>query len=168
VKKIYWLLPAAALGIFVSKRAGLLEPVNYCETSPNATEASLRTRVYAASPEKVRAVVLAAIAKQNSYGRSWHVVAEREDTSFAVRVEVPVLVFTDDLTITVSPHERGSRLDVHSQARVGRGDFGENRRHVLQILFALDAALPIDAHAILTERRQTPRVNEQTSLEGPE
>lgn len=160
MKKRYLILPLAALGIFAANRGGLLKPVNHSETAPDATEAALRTRVYTASPAAVRAAALTAIAAQRSYGRAWKVVAEREDSSFAVRVEVPVLMFTDDLTVTISSHERGARLDVHSQARIGRGDFGENRRHVLQLLFALDAALPLDPDAVLTERRKAQRASE--------
>jgi uncharacterized protein (DUF1499 family) len=171
VKKIYWILPAAAVGLFAAKRAGYLEAVNHCETTPHAKEASLRTRVYAASPTAVREQVLAALAEQRTYRRAWHVVAEREDGAFAIRVEVPVAVFTDDLTVTISPHEEGSRLDVHSQARIGRGDFGENRRHVLQLLNTLDAALPQVQNPVLHDRRATPRATSEAEakerLEAP-
>ena len=49
--------------------------------------------------------------------------------------------FTDDIAIRVSAAEGGSRVDIRSAARQGRGDFGVNARRVLGFLAALrDAA----------------------------
>lgn len=51
-----------------------------------------------------------------------------------------VFVFKDDLAAIVRPHADGAVLHVRSASRVGRGDFGVNRRRVLRLLRHLDAA----------------------------
>lgn len=163
MKKIYWLLPTALVGLFALKRAGILDRTDDCQTAPEAADPALRTRVYAATPEAVRDAVKTALARQSTRGRGWNTVAEREDGALAIRVEIPVLAFTHDLTVTVSPHERGARLDIHSRSRVGRGDFGESKRHVLQLLAALDAVLQKAPGAPLPDRRAASRATESGS-----
>ncbi|HEX8551231.1 MAG TPA: DUF1499 domain-containing protein [Abditibacteriaceae bacterium] len=135
MKKVLWILPVVTLVLFMAKRAGFLEPTNICQTRPDHAEVALRTRIYKASEAAVRAAALAAIKEQKTYLRSWKVVASEPD----IHIEVPVLVFTDDLFLTLQAQESGTRVDIRSASRVGRGDFGENRRHVLQLLHTLDA-----------------------------
>jgi uncharacterized protein (DUF1499 family) len=57
-----------------------------------------------------------------------------------VRAEVPVLFYIDDLEVRVQPDPTGAywRVDATSRSRVGKSDLGENRRHVVQLLNALD------------------------------
>jgi uncharacterized protein (DUF1499 family) len=38
--------------------------------------------------------------------------------------------FTDDIVIRVRPQDAGSRLDIRSKSRVGRGDLGANARRI--------------------------------------
>ncbi|HQX74726.1 MAG TPA: DUF1499 domain-containing protein, partial [Thermoflexales bacterium] len=40
--------------------------------------------------------------------------------------------FTDDIVIRVRPHHEGSRIDLRSVSRVGRGDLGANARRILR------------------------------------
>jgi uncharacterized protein (DUF1499 family) len=47
--------------------------------------------------------------------------------------------FTDDIAIRVTPAEGGSRVDIRSGARQGRGDFGVNATRVRRFLAALRA-----------------------------
>jgi uncharacterized protein (DUF1499 family) len=49
--------------------------------------------------------------------------------------------FTDDVSIRVAPHGKGSRIDVRSLSRQGIGDFGVNAARVRSYIAALDAAL---------------------------
>jgi uncharacterized protein (DUF1499 family) len=42
--------------------------------------------------------------------------------------------FTDDVTIRLEAISTGTRLHAHSQSRVGVGDFGQNRRNLLELL----------------------------------
>jgi uncharacterized protein (DUF1499 family) len=51
--------------------------------------------------------------------------------------------FTDDIVIRVTASDAGSRIDVRSSARQGRGDFGVNAARVRTYLSALRAAAPI-------------------------
>ena len=38
--------------------------------------------------------------------------------------------FTDDVVIRIAPNGTGSRIDIRSHSRVGRGDLGANARRV--------------------------------------
>jgi uncharacterized protein (DUF1499 family) len=42
--------------------------------------------------------------------------------------------FHDDIVVRVTPEGSGSRLDVRSASRVGRGDVGTNARRVREFL----------------------------------
>ncbi|GEM_PF-132196 len=63
---------------------------------------------------------------------AWRIEASQE--SFWMR-------FTDDVSIRVSPIVGGSRIDVRSLSRQGRGDFGVNAARVAAYLDALGARL---------------------------
>jgi uncharacterized protein (DUF1499 family) len=57
-----------------------------------------------------------------------------------VQAEVPVLLYIDDLAVQVhsDPTNAYWLVDVTSRSRVGKSDLGENRRHVVQLLKALE------------------------------
>jgi uncharacterized protein (DUF1499 family) len=135
--KKLWLAPlfAAGLGLVV---VSALNPGNKAKTEANHADSRLRTRRYGASMEEVQKAVVEAVQSLRTYGKVWRIVAERENE---IQVEVPVLVFTDDLVITLQKAPDGVLLDVQSSARMGKSDWGENRRHVLQLLAALDEKL---------------------------
>lgn len=137
-KRRFWLLPLALLALPIALKLLGVKPVNRATTSPDSADASLRTRFYAAPPDQLRGQVLAAVPTLSTYGQAWRVMAEDESNPGVVRCQVPVLVFTDDLVVTIEPHAEGSRVDVTSAARVGQGDMGENARHIRQLLSALD------------------------------
>ena len=48
--------------------------------------------------------------------------------------------FADDLTIRLEPAGGGTRVHVRSQSRVGKSDFGQNRRNVMELFGALRGA----------------------------
>jgi uncharacterized protein (DUF1499 family) len=48
--------------------------------------------------------------------------------------------FTDDVTIRLEPIASGTRIHARSQSRVGKGDFGQNRRNVMELFAALRRA----------------------------
>jgi uncharacterized protein (DUF1499 family) len=117
-------------------------PTNSAATRPDHPDAQLRTRVYQASVTEVAAAIDGTVPRLRTYGRSWRVKPMSSlHEAFVVQCEVPVLFFTDDLTVTIHPQDDHTYVDVKSRSRVGRGDFGENRRHILQLLHALDAQL---------------------------
>jgi uncharacterized protein (DUF1499 family) len=122
-------------------------PGNVAQTRPDHPEPALRTRRYprrgGAAP--LRQSIEDAVAARTTYGQSWHLVGTTTtpDGGFAVRAEVPVLFYTDDLEVRVQPDPSGAYwlVDATSRSRVGKSDLGENRRHVVQLLSALDQDL---------------------------
>ncbi len=51
--------------------------------------------------------------------------------------------FTDDLTVLVVPNgPDAARVTVRSRSRVGRGDLGENARHIRALQKVMDERLP--------------------------
>ena len=142
------LAPLVAVAL-VSKFLNQNPPVNVAQTSPDSAEMELRTRLLRAPWREVVSAAQRALGSQKTYGRAW----KSGQSSIAgagpgqklreeLRAQVPVLVFTDDLTVSISEEESGEiRVDCGSKSRIGRGDFGENRRHVLQFLRAFDAEM---------------------------
>jgi uncharacterized protein (DUF1499 family) len=45
--------------------------------------------------------------------------------------------FVDDITVRLEATATGCRVHVESRSRVGKGDFGQNRRNLLQLVNAL-------------------------------
>jgi uncharacterized protein (DUF1499 family) len=71
----------------------------------------------------------------------WRVV--REDPAareLHVEVTTAFFNFVDDLTARVESGADGPRVLIRSHSRVGRGDLGENARHIAALLQRLDAA----------------------------
>lgn len=132
------LLVPIALGGVALAILGALNPTNVTQTQPDHADARLRTRHYRCSLQTAREAVLATIPLLQSYGAAWRVVSSEGNV---VQAEVPVLIFTDDLVVTMNAKQGGVVLDVRSAARMGKSDLGENRRHVLQLLAALDEKL---------------------------
>lgn len=110
---------------------------NIAETSPAPEFAELRTRVYGASPDRVLEAVSSVVTSRPG---KWSLVsADRAEGR--IHATTQVLVFTDDIFVHVQSEGAGTRVDVRSQSRVGKGDFGENRRHVAWLLEKLDRRL---------------------------
>jgi uncharacterized protein (DUF1499 family) len=136
------LLVAFAVAIFLIGRT--LYPDHIAETSTDGGKKDLKTRFYKSDPETVKKSVREIIPTLSTYGNNWKIVndTDGEDT-FSIKAEVPVIVFTDDIEIKIKKadnlHE--IRVDAVSKSRVGQSDFGENARHVRQILNALDEKL---------------------------
>jgi uncharacterized protein (DUF1499 family) len=74
-------------------------------------------------------------------GMGWTIVAADHATG---RIEASEksrwFGFTDDIVIRVAPSGSGSRIDLRSSARLGRGDFGVNAARVRAYLTVLRAA----------------------------
>ena len=141
MKKGYLLLllgaiPAAGLAIFSVLNSG-----NVAETSVDDKDVDLRTRHYLIDLQNFVAEVEKIIPALSTYGKSWRLTTSSiYEKSAQIKAEVPVIFFTDDLEIkAVSDETKGKvAVDVRSASRVGTSDLGENRRHILQILKALD------------------------------
>lgn len=112
---------------------------NDVTTGKTAAYPELRTRTYARSPTEVFS---AAVEAARSIPR-WRVVsADPERREAAVEVRTALFRFTDDLTVRVEPDgSSGSRVVIRSRSRVGRGDLGENARHIAALQREMDRRL---------------------------
>jgi uncharacterized protein (DUF1499 family) len=68
----------------------------------------------------------------------WQVTAvEPQARTFEGLVETRLFRFRDDFVVRVRPDGEGTRVDMRSKSRVGKGDLGANARRVEQFLQAL-------------------------------
>ena len=97
----------------------------------------MKTRVYKTDLATAAKAVAEIVPTLSTWGSNWKLIENKiEDDSAIIKAEVPVVFFTDDLEvkITKTENEDEVKVDVRSSSRVGKSDFGENRRHVVQIL----------------------------------
>ena len=111
-------------------RAGSSVPVKY----PGAATAKqqlagypeLRPALLSSTPA---AAFDAALATARQMG--WDIVATDPAAGrFEATATTPWFGFKDDVVVRVTPREAGSRVDVRSLSRVGRGDLGANARRI--------------------------------------
>ena len=137
------LLILGLLGIFILAR--VFYPDNIAETSIDGGSKGLKTRMYEQDTKKVVNVIKEVLSTMSTYGSSWKIVSETEETHSSTAtfaVEIPVVVFIDDMEIQIGKSENGkTKVDVKSKSRVGQSDFGENARHIRKLLNALDKRL---------------------------
>lgn len=135
-------------GALILNRAALLAPPgpvlrlttylthNVAELQPDARFPELRPQVYPVKPGLLCREIPAAV---DALG--WSIQAA-DDCHYRAAVVTPLLGFKDDVRITVSPvGEASARLVIRSASRVGQGDFGANRRHVLDLVAAVERQL---------------------------
>jgi uncharacterized protein (DUF1499 family) len=78
-----------------------------------------------------------ALATANDLG--WTVAAQSPERGvFDAREETALFRFVDDITIRVTPDGAGSRVDIRSKSRDGRGDVGANAARIRRFLAALE------------------------------
>ncbi|HEX9996914.1 MAG TPA: DUF1499 domain-containing protein [Abditibacterium sp.] len=143
-----WILPLIVL-LVAAKKLNTSPPTSESQTTPDHEEEALRSRLYDAPWSQVVESAQKVLHEQRTYGRAWKIgqtsiagVGAQTHLVQKLRAQVLVLLFIDDLEVTLyEENENRVRVDVKSKSRLGRGDFGENRRHVLQFLTALDADL---------------------------
>ncbi|WP_028566808.1 DUF1499 domain-containing protein [Salisaeta longa] len=122
------LLPMPAAGQSLIEQS----PLAACPDTPNCTHVA---RTFEAPPDTVRAAAQAALRALGPLS-----VRLRDDGTFAAVYRV-ALVFKDDMTVAVAPHETGSVLFVRSASRVGYSDLGVNDRRVQRFLRKVRAQL---------------------------
>jgi uncharacterized protein (DUF1499 family) len=73
----------------------------------------------------------------------WRIVAAvPAEGRLEATATTPVLRFKDDVVVRVVPALNGSRVDIRSVSRFGRGDMGANAKRVRAFLAALTAPAP--------------------------
>jgi uncharacterized protein (DUF1499 family) len=137
-----WCLAAVEVGIWVGvpqfpRRIRTALGTNIAETSPTPEFLELRTRVYATAPSRVFDAVSAMV---KSHSGKWELVSA-DPAAGRIHATTKVVGFTDDVFVSIQSEGAGTRVDVRSQSRVGKGDFGENRRHIAWLLEGLDGSL---------------------------
>ena len=105
---------------------------NFAATSPAATDSRLRPRVLKLPPAAAIDRVAGAIAAI----RGWRVVGRGDGVIQATRT-TRFLHFVDDISILLEPAAGGTAVSARSAARIGRGDFGQNRRNLGELWQAL-------------------------------
>lgn len=141
--RLKWAIPIVFIGAFgvLAKTMNSNPPTNRAQTLPDQSDADLQTRVYAAPQNEIAAKVRD--LQLSTYGRAWKLDSKGTAKPNEITFRVPVIVFSDILTVSLGSEGKDrTRVDVESHSLVGQGDFGENRRHIKQLLRALDAALP--------------------------
>jgi uncharacterized protein (DUF1499 family) len=116
------------------QRAGA---TNIAATSEQTEWPELKPRRYPRSVTEVAQAIPQAIEQLG-----WR-LAGQDGTTFAAEVPVAGGMFTDDLRVMLTEADQQTVVNVHSRSRVGRGDLGENRRHVLQFLIVLEQQLNV-------------------------
>ncbi len=143
-----FLTPILVIAI-ISKKLNQNPPVSSAQTAPDSPDSALQTRFVDVPWSEAVSAAQSALSAQKTYGRWWKTgqntiagALPGQQLREELHAQVPVLFFTDDLVVTLSEQEDGKiRVDCTSKARIGRGDFGENRRHVMQFLRAYDEKL---------------------------
>jgi len=71
----------------------------------------------------------------------WEIVAAEPQQGRLEATDTSLLFgFTDDIVIRITPHARGSQLDIRSMSRVGRSDVGVNAQRIRRFLTRLTTA----------------------------
>ncbi len=101
----------------------------------------IQPRLYAAGEAETRAAALEAC---RSLPR-WRVVSPNDAAEIHAEVRTFLFSFVDDVTIRFESAGMDStprtRVIIRSHSRVGKGDLGENARHILALQSAMDARL---------------------------
>ena len=139
---LFTIMAASEAGIWFAvpqfpQRLSTALNTNIAETSPTPEFPELRTRTYSARPDRVREALFTAIASRPD---KW-AIDSADSTPERIHATVKVLNFTDDVQVDLQSEGDGTRVNARSHSRVGKGDFGENRRHIAWLLEQLDQRL---------------------------
>ena len=91
--------------------------------------------IFSRSPDAVRAAALRAFARLGWPARLG------ENGAIAAVWTSRIFRFRDDIGVEISAEKPRCRVLVRSASRVGRHDFGQNARHIRELLGALETEL---------------------------
>jgi uncharacterized protein (DUF1499 family) len=112
--------------------------INVVETGKTEEYPDVRPRVYQEGRARVFDAALHAVHRLPRWTLSSYV---GENGSIRAEARTLVFRFVDDILIRVLPEGTGSRVEVRSASRVGRGDFGQNARNIRVFFQELDHQL---------------------------
>lgn len=108
---------------------------NFASTDATAEDPLLRPLEVPSSPAQVRQAILQFVEAQPRWELGQ--VPEARENSLALVRKTRWLRFADDVQVTLTPTDEGTRIEATSQSRVGRGDLGQNPRNLIELLQAL-------------------------------
>jgi uncharacterized protein (DUF1499 family) len=104
---------------------------NSAATSMDASDPALQSLVLAASIDQVKQAVRR-FAQQND---AWtYDASAATETTLALVRKTRWLGFADDVHVFLQATDRGTRVDISSQSRVGKGDLGQNPRNIRELM----------------------------------
>ncbi len=132
--------PPAFEAVMPLRQAAHAEPVTYSPDFP-----AMQKQAYPdIEPQHVNAPVDRAfsIALDAARKMGWTIVAADGERGRIEATDTTLWYgFTDDIVVRVSADGDGSRIDVRSKSRIGRGDFGTNARRVRAYLAAVKSVI---------------------------
>jgi uncharacterized protein (DUF1499 family) len=123
---LWWLIPVLVV-LGAALVAGRWPMINDVRTGQTPEYPDILPRYLPGEPDRVFEAALG-IAR----GKGWEIVeADATEGRIEAVATTRLLRFRDDVTIRVRPAgQGGSRVDMHSRSRIGRGDFGTNARRI--------------------------------------
>ena len=116
---------------------------NRATTSAEASDPWMRSSVLSASIGEVREAIIRFTAREGSWKlRDDTIIAETGGSLALVRTS-KLFRFADDIDVSLRPVNTGTRVDVTSASRVGKGDLGQNPRNIRQLMQALREEFPV-------------------------
>jgi uncharacterized protein (DUF1499 family) len=133
------LVALAASGIVWTYRNRKLFTVNDVTTGESFDYPELRAHVYYCSPDKAIDAARRAVESRPDF----RLIQDDSDRDIILaEAESGVGNFVDDMVINaVALGPRHTRVIVRSRSRTGRGDLGENARHIRALQAAMDQIL---------------------------
>ena len=109
---------------------------NHAKLDPAQADESLRPLMLPATPGQVAEHIQSWTAANSR----WH-VEKVEDHGDRLELHLTrstgLMRYTDDIHVTITATEHGSRVDAESQSRVGKGDLGQNPRNLKELVRSL-------------------------------
>lgn len=112
----------------------------------------LSTNQAATSPDhpdtRMRCLVLpleigdaAELVRSRASGLSGWSIASNSSPNHVIRLERTTrwLRFVDDITVTLTTVDGGTRVSISSRSRIGKGDLGQNPRNIRELLRAVQS-----------------------------
>jgi len=118
------------------KRLRTYLTTNIAETSFDPVRPELLIHDYPLQQDNILPVV-----EQAMLSLGWDIlVSNKTKQSIHAVVTTPLWRFKDDVIVTLQPvaGNDGTRVGVRASARSGRGDFGTNTRHILDLYSAIE------------------------------
>lgn len=113
---------------------------NIYVTTPGNPDPFFRPRQYRKTKDEVAGAVREILGSLTR----WKVVEYRENQGrIHATHTAPFIPFTEDVNIYIVQGLDGvTKLEVISQSQTGKGDFGQNKRNIRELLSALDTKWP--------------------------